>query len=759
MNKSQDIKFIYNQLNEIKRLNEAVKIVIADLETGFELYGENIYNCESLKGFTEKLRSIKKFLLEYNKEFWRINAEIEKLNLNNDMIGKIKHECEVLKDETIKLDDEICALLVKFYKSSNISNISTESIDDYITKITVKVKGIPDWILEEVQHDEIVIEELEYNASEEYVYEIYLLCEKDRIIDGILRVEEYLHKCIEKMTKLYDYKEMILNDLERELGTDIDEEDNHYKLKDVTLYNWQEEAYEAWKINNYRGIFKVATGCGKTIFALSCLQRVIEEGYNVRVVIIVSSIALQNQWEEVLKDTFHVPAKKIGRVGDGKKELRTFTIYINYSAQKYLETHLRCSALIEPIGGDYSDSYYFVIADECHRYGSDNNLDMLNCFNEITKDKKTNIKFFSIGLSATPEQTNPMKTRELEKRLGNIIYEYDLIRAIDEGIIATPIINDIRVDFTSEEFKKYKISKERFEYSKDDFKEVLDRLHKNYEEDFLIYLAYDIIQNKKYKKIIDYVKSKKKEFKDVYNNRKPQWLIEFNDWYNENVDDDMEIAWSARNLTVAHQAKQSILYGMGMREKELINNMDIFKGHRVIIFAERIDDVDEKIYKILKNKYCDESVVIYNSNDKRGIKEEVINKFKSGIANILIAVEALDEGIDVPKADMAFVFQGNQDERQQIQRLGRIIRKSKKSNYGEDGEGTTEYATLINLFCPTGGENIYLAKFFKRMIIRYRENGYGELQDTYKRGLKALGYDMDVELKQLKNYEYLRIEE
>jgi len=94
MNKSQDIKFIYNQLNEIKRLNEAVKIVIADLETGFELYGQNIYDCESLQGFTKKLRSIKKFLLEYNREFWRINAEIEKLNLNNDMIGKIKHKCK-----------------------------------------------------------------------------------------------------------------------------------------------------------------------------------------------------------------------------------------------------------------------------------------------------------------------------------------------------------------------------------------------------------------------------------------------------------------------------------------------------------------------------------------------------------------------------------------------------------------------------------------------------------------------------------------
>lgn len=758
MNKSRDIKFISNQLNEIKKLNETVKKVIADLEKGFELYGENIYDSEDLKSFTEKLRNVKKFLLEYNKEFWRINAEIEKLNLNNDMIGRIKHECKVLKDETIKLDDKICALLVKFYKSSNISSISTESIDDYITKITVKVKGIPDWILEEVQHDEIIIEELEYTASEEYVYMIHLLHEKDRVIDGIQRVEDYLYKCIEKMTKLYDYKEMMFNDLERELSTNIDEDDIQYKLKDVTLYNWQKEAYEVWQANNYRGIFKVATGCGKTIFALSCLQRVIEEGYNVRVVIIVPSIALQNQWEEVLKDTFHVPAKKIGRVGDGKNELRTFTIYINCSAQKYLKRHLRGSALIEPIGGNYSNSYYFVIADECHRYGSDNNLEMLNCFNEITKDRETNIKFFSIGLSATPEQTNPMKTRELEKRLGNIIYEYDLIRAIDEEIIAIPVIKDIDIDFTYEEFKNYKICKKRFDDSKDNLKVVLDRLNKSYEGDFLVHLAYDIIQDEKYKKIIDYVKNKEKEFRKVYQ-QKSHWQNEFNDWYNENANDDMEIAWNAKNLTVAHQAKQGILYDMEMRKKELINNMDFFKGHRVILFAERIVDADKKLYKKLKNKFGNESVVIYNSNDKRSIKEEVINKFKSGIANILIAVVALDEGIDVPKADMAFVFQGKQDERQQIQRLGRIIRKSKKSYNEEDGEKTTEYATLINLFCPMGGENIYLAKFFRRMIIRYREGGYGELQDTYKRGLKALGYDMDVELKQLKNYEYLRIEE
>lgn len=153
--------------------------------------------------------------------------------------------------------------------------------------------------------------------------------------------------------------------------------------------------------------------------------------------------------------------------------------------------------------------------------------------------------------------------------------------------------------------------------------------------------------------------------------------------------------------------------------------MDIFKEYRVILFAERIKDDDKILYKRLKNEYGNESVVFYNSNDRRSIKQEVINKLKRGVANILIAVEALDEGIDVSKADMAFVFQGKQDERQQIQKLGRIVRKSKKSNNEEDREKTTKYATLINLFCPMGEENIYLAKFFRRMIIKYRKGGYG----------------------------------
>lgn len=758
MNKSQDMEFINNQINKIKKLNEIAKKVLTDLELGFELYGEEVRDSEDYKSLLEDFKSVKKFLLEYNKEFWRMKVEIEKLDSNLDKVGSLMQEYKIIKSDTIEIDRKVSNILVKYYKENNVSNIITENVDDCITKIEVKVKGIPDWILEEVPHDGINIEELEYNPSDEYVYKIYLLCENHRLIDEIQRIQSYVDKSIEKMVSLYDYKETIFNDIESRLCSKNDDSEVCCKLKDIALHKWQDEAYEVWKANNYKGIFKVATGCGKTVFALSCLQKVIEEGYNVKVVIIVPNIALLNQWEKELKDTFHVDARKIGRVGDGKNELRPFTIYINCSAQKYLKNHLNYGSAVESIGENDSNPYYFVIADECHNYGSENNLEMLNYFNEINQDKDVKVKFFSIGLSATPERTNPMETRQLEKILGNIIYEYDLIRAIDEKIIATPIINDIDIDFTSEEFKDYKKSKKIFDDSKDNLKEVLDRLHKSYEEDFLVHLAYDIIQNKKYKKIIDYVKSKKKEFRETYK-QKPHWINEFNDWYNENADDDMEIAWNARNLTIAHQAKKDIVYGMEVRMKEFSDNMDAFKEHRVIIFAERIADAKTKLYNKLINKYGDKAVAFYNSEDKRSVKEEAINNFKSGIANILVSVKALDEGVDVPKADMAFVFQGEQDERQQIQRLGRIIRKPKRNNNEEGKEEIKENATLINLFCPMGGENIYLARFFRRVIMKYREGGYGELQDTYKRGLKALGYDMDVELRQLKNNEYLRLEE
>ena len=50
--------------------------------------------------------------------------------------------------------------------------------------------------------------------------------------------------------------------------------------------------------------------------------------------------------------------------------------------------------------------------------------------------------------------------------------------------------------------------------------------------------------------------------------------------------------------------------------------------------------------------------------------------FRSGAARILVSCRCLDEGIDVPDANIAIVMSSSSVSRQRIQRLGRVIRRS-----------------------------------------------------------------------------------
>jgi superfamily II DNA or RNA helicase len=61
---------------------------------------------------------------------------------------------------------------------------------------------------------------------------------------------------------------------------------------------------------------------------------------------------------------------------------------------------------------------------------------------------------------------------------------------------------------------------------------------------------------------------------------------------------------------------------------------------------------------------------------KKKEREEVLEKFKKGVLNILVSCRVLNEGIDVPDAEIAIVLGGNHGEREHIQRIGRCLRPS-----------------------------------------------------------------------------------
>jgi superfamily II DNA or RNA helicase len=61
-------------------------------------------------------------------------------------------------------------------------------------------------------------------------------------------------------------------------------------------------------------------------------------------------------------------------------------------------------------------------------------------------------------------------------------------------------------------------------------------------------------------------------------------------------------------------------------------------------------------------------------------RHEILQKFRSGEYNTLVASHVLNEGVDVPDARIAIILSGTGSEREYIQRLGRVLRKSSDVN-------------------------------------------------------------------------------
>lgn len=112
-------------------------------------------------------------------------------------------------------------------------------------------------------------------------------------------------------------------------------------------------------------------------------------------------------------------------------------------------------------------------------------------------------------------------------------------------------------------------------------------------------------------------------------------------------------------------------YALRAREKvkEVLRIMEEVKGRKVLVFTEYVDQAEE-IYRELRGKgYRVELMIGKTSN-----RSEIFEKFRRGEINIIVTTRVLDEGIDVPDADVAVIVSGSGSRRQMAQRVGRIVR-------------------------------------------------------------------------------------
>ena len=199
----------------------------------------------------------------------------------------------------------------------------------------------------------------------------------------------------------------------------------------MKLREWQEAAFPLWW-ERKRGIVKVVTGGGKTVFAIHCLKKYLEENSNNTIFIVVPSIALLDQWYEGLQLSFQNNEIALNGGGERLDKLSKITISTIDSVKNIIE--------------NFDASKTLLIVDECHKIGTEKRGETL-----------TNNWHATLGLSATPERDYDDNFYIIiRKILGDIIFDYDYIDAREDEVIVNFKLLYAYAAMTKDEEDKYK---------------------------------------------------------------------------------------------------------------------------------------------------------------------------------------------------------------------------------------------------------------------------------------------------------------
>lgn len=92
---------------------------------------------------------------------------------------------------------------------------------------------------------------------------------------------------------------------------------------------------------------------------------------------------------------------------------------------------------------------------------------------------------------------------------------------------------------------------------------------------------------------------------------------------------------------------------------------------KIIVFCQFVDQAYEA-YKFIKE--IEPRVALITGATPKGERFRAFENFRKGAVRVLVATTVLDEGVDVPDADVAVILSGTGQIRQMVQRIGRVLR-------------------------------------------------------------------------------------
>ena len=468
------------------------------------------------------------------------------------------------------------------------------------------------------------------------------------------------------------------------------------------LHDYQDEAITEWQKRDYRGIFDMATGTGKTYTGLGALttlsknidhklaaiivcpyQHLVEQWvedilkFNIEPIIGYSESS-QKDWQKRLKDAIRDQKLKVRG-----KEFFCFICTNATFSSDYVQTQL---AKIK------SDTLLMV--DEAHNFGAP----YLSCL--LFDNYK-----YRLALSATLERHNDEEgTAKLYDFFGEKCIEYTLDRAIEEKKLTKYKYYPVVVTLTEEELEAY------------------DNL------------SYEIGK----------CMMKGKNGKMKLSSRGERLALQRS----------RIVAGAKNKVTMLEEVIQPYIH-----DKHILVYCGATKGleqnqDRSDVDGEDIRQID-MVTDLLGNK-LGMDVSQFTSKESVEEREVLKREFSAGdTLKVLIAIKCLDEGVNIPKIKTAFILASTTNPKEYIQRRGRVLRLAEGKEYAEIydfitlpygiEEVTSLTAAQVKRNSTLVKNELRRAEEFSRIAVNMVESAslIDEIKDAY--GIQELNWSSEEE--------------
>lgn len=399
---------------------------------------------------------------------------------------------------------------------------------------------------------------------------------------------------------------------------------------EVDLYDYQKSAISVWVGENYRGIFDMATGTGKTFTGLGAIAKLSEDiGDGLAVVIVCPYQHLVDQWvEDIVKFNMSpIIAYSSSPQKDWKKRLSKAVLdqKIRRDKQFFCMVCTNATFASDFIQSNINKikSPVLLVVDEAHNFGARSYAGLLD-------DRFT----YRLALSATLERHKDEEGTELLYRFfGKKCIKYSLERAIDEEKLTPYKYYPVLVYLSEDELGQYEqIS---YEMTKCIIKDKKGKYRLNKRGEMLALKRSRIVAGAQEK-----LEALKEEIKPYIN------------------DNNILVYCGATNVAL---------------DATDIDNDAYYGDVRQI----------EAVVHILGNELA-MSVAKFTSEENAETRALIKDNFQKGDGlQAIVAIKCLDEGVNIPGIRTAFVLASTTNPKEYIQRRGRVLRKAQGKSFAE----------------------------------------------------------------------------